>query len=291
MGVVAVLETARGTGVSGKFGESFTWSRRWMIRVDSPLTSRVEIAAAPGVTFGDGHPNAPAHVAMEFDCQEASGDGLLWDLTVRYYVPAPEHRPGQNGLPMPFWSASGSTSTIAVYMDKDGQELTNSAGDPLEGAEREASSGVLAYTGFYGTVAAWSSLAAAASNTVNAGTWNGSAARTWKCEFKGAQKKAMTLSFGSSSQYYWEATWEFHYRAETWDWRPWDVGFNQLADSSGTPTAAGTKRVSILGADQKPVKAPVALSNGVAKAAGQKPDALQFRLYPETNFNVFGTPS
>jgi hypothetical protein len=84
--------------------------------------------------------------------------------------------------------------------------------------------------------------------------------------------------------------WEFAYREEKWDHKPWDVGFNQLVDSQGNPTASGTQRAAVLGADKKPVKAPVALSSGVAKTPGQKPDALTFRLYRETDFSVFGTP-
>jgi hypothetical protein len=47
----------------------------------------------------------------------------------------------------------------------------------------------------------------------------------------------------------------------------------------------------VLGDDKKPVRQPVALNSGVAKAAGQKPDVLNFRAYKETAFTVFGTPS
>jgi hypothetical protein len=40
------------------------------------------------------------------------------------------------------------------------------------------------------------------------------------------------------------------------------------------------------------VKQPVALSNGIAKAVGQEPDALTFNVYPTTAFGAkFGTPS
>jgi hypothetical protein len=69
------------------------------------------------------------------------------------------------------------------------------------------------------------------------------------------------------------------------------VGFNQLVGSDGSPSTSGTKRSAILGADKKAVKSPVALSGGVAKTAGLKPDALTFRCYREESFTPFGTPS
>jgi hypothetical protein len=292
MSVVSCLEIARGTGVSGKYGETFTFTRKWIIRVDSPTTSRVKISQAASVLFGDGYPDFTSHKAMEFDLTEESGDGMIWGLVVRYYIPPVENTPDPStGIPKDCWSGAGSSTSIPVFKDKDGVLVVNSAGDPLEGAERESSEFSLTLTKCYSDLS-WSPIAKSRSNTVNASSWNGSAARTWKASFRSANKKEATVSGSSSdTKPYWEVTWEFHYREETWDYKPWDVGFNQLVDSSGSPATGGTSRAAILGADKKPVKAPVALSNGVAKAAGQKPDALAFRLYQETDFSVFGNPS
>lgn len=290
MAVVACLETARGTGVSGKYGESFTFTRKWIVRVDSPFTPRTLISRAPGVAFGAGHPDFASHKAMEFDCTETSGDGMMWEVVVRYYIPPADNTPNAaTGMPADSWSGSGSTITIPVFKDKDGGDIVNSANDPLEGAEKESSEFSLTLTKCYSDLA-WSAIAAAQSNTVNNATWNQSPPRTWKVAFKSASKKEATSSSADTTKPYWETSWEFVYRAETWDFKPWDVGFNQLVDSSGNPTSSGTQRAAILGADKKPVKAPVALSNGVAKAPGQPPNALNFRLYAETNFSVFGTP-
>jgi hypothetical protein len=292
MSIVAVLETARGTGISGKFGESFTFTRKWIVRVDSPTTSRVQITQAPGVQFGDGYPDFPSHKAMEFDCTEESGDGMMWGIVVRYYLPPVESAPDPaTGLPKDCWSATGATTTIPLFKDKDGDLILNSAMDPLEGAEREASDFSLTLTKAY-TNLAWSSIAVAQSNTVNSNSWNSSPARTWKVAFRSANKKEMTVSgSGSDTKVFWDVVWEFAYRPDTWDYKPWDVGFNQLVFSDGTPATNGNYRAAILGADKKPVKSPVALSSGVAKGAGQPPDALEFRLYKETDFTVFGTPS
>lgn len=294
MAVVACVESPRGTGVSGKFGESFVFTRKWVIRVDSPATSRVLIARAPGVTFGAAHPEAANHLAMEFDCTEESGDGMAWGLTVKYYIPPFENRPDPGtGLPADVWSGSGSTTTIPAFKDKDGELIVNSAKDPLEGGEREETEFVLSLTKCYETVAAWSAIARSHTNKVNSSSWNSSAARTWKASFKGAQKKEMTVSSsgGDQTRVFWEVSWEFHYREATWDYAPWDVGFNQLVDSAGAPSGSGTKRAAILGADKKPVRNPVALSGGVALPAGSAPSALSFKLYGEQSFSVFGTPS
>lgn len=292
MAIAAFVETPKGTGVSGKYGESFTFTRKFLVRVDNPSTSRVLIANAPGVKFGDGHPNFASHKAMEFDLTEESGDGMIWSLTVKYYVPPVENTPDTNtGMPKDCWAASGSTTTIPAFKDKDGELVVNSAGDPLEGSEREASDFSLTLTKCYADLS-WSTIAQSHSNSVNDVTWNGSPARTWKAEFKSAHKKEMTVSGSAdSTKVYWEVSWEFRYREETWDFKPWDVGFNQLVNSDGTPSASGTNRAAVLGADKKPVKQPVALSSGVAKTPGTKPDALEFKLYPEASFSVFGTPS
>ena len=290
MAVVAVLETARGTGVSGKFGESFTFTRKWIVRVDSPFTPRTLICRAPGITFGMGHPDFASHKAMEFDCTEESGDGMMWSVTVRYYLPPADNKPSPTtGIPQDSWSGSGSTVTIPVFKDKDGNNIVNSAKDPLEGAEKESSEFSLTLTKCY-TDTSWSALARDSSNTVNRYAWNSSLPRTWKVAFKSVSKKELTSSSDDTTTVYWETTWEFQYRKETWDYKPWDVGFNQLVDSSGNPTSSGTQRAAILGADKKPVKAPVALAGGVAQTPGTAPSVLTFKLYEETDFSVFGEP-
>lgn len=291
MAVVAVVETPRGTGVSGKYGESFTFTRKWIIRVDSPATSRVLIARAPGVTFGAAHPDFADHRAMEFDCTEESGDGMMWAIVVRYYIPPFENRPDDaTGMPKDVWSAAGSAATIPVYKDKDDNQILNSAGDPLEGAERESTEFVLTLTKFYADMG-WSAIAQSHTNAVNDATWNGSAARTWKASFRSAQKKEMTNSGSDTTKVYWEVTWEFHYREEKWDYKPWDVGFNQRVGSDGTPSPSGSGKAAILGADKKPVRSPAALSGGVALPAGSPPASLTFKLYREASFSVFGNPS
>lgn len=300
MAVVGWRETAKGKKVSGKYGESNTYSRAFLIRVDHPATSEVAICRAPGIVYGAAHPAQPACKAMEFSLDMADDVGLWWTLSVTYYAPPPEAVPDENGIPEDSWAASGGTSTGPAFQDRDGETIVNSAGDPLEGLERENDDISWTLTKCY-TGLGWNSTRLASSNTVNSSSWNGGAAGTWKVNFRSAQKKtiARTETGGSgqapedgtnapdqgseSTLTYWETVWEFRYRAAGWALKPWNVGFNELVSGS---------RQAIVGADGKAVKQPVALtSGGAAKPAGQAPDALAFDVYESSNFSVFGEPS
>jgi hypothetical protein len=293
MAVVAVNEVIGGTGVSGKYGETFVFTRKWRIRVDDPKTSKVIISQAAKVKFNDPHPDFSNHTAMEFDCTDEDGVGMFWLLVVKYYIPPKNNTPDPTtGLPKDDWRAIGSTNKIPAFEDKSGVSICNSAGDPLEGLEIEASDFGISLTRFYSNLS-WVNIAQTTSNAVNSDTWNNSAVRTWKAEFRGAVKRELTVSSytGATTQPYWETSWEFRYRPDTWDLKPWDVGFNQLVDNTGNPSINGTDRAAILGADKKPVKQPVALGLGLALPAGTKPSFITVKAYKETAFSIFGTPS
>lgn len=297
-----VVEILRGTGVSGKFGETFHFTRKFKVRCDTLTTSKADIVNAVGVSYGDAHPDFSPCLAMEFDCADGDESGLWWDVTWKYYVPPPDEKPDpETNLPVDSWSATGGTTTGPCWKDKDGVVITNSAGDPLEDLEQEHAEFGWTLTKNY-TSTSWQTTAMDYSNAVNSTDWVAVGdTRCWKCSFKGATEKSVTLPNGTEIPY-WEVHWEFFYRAPTveedfsttpgWDLTPWDIGFAQKVDDDGTPTQSGTKRAAIQGQDKKPVKSPVALDgNGMAKPAGEKPDALQFRVYKEQPFAaVFGTP-
>jgi len=312
MAVVGWRELAKGSGVSGKFGESNTYTRVFVVRVDNPATSKTQIASAPGVVYGSAHPDQSNCKAMEFECSHGDDVGMWWTLTVRYYIPPADKIPEESGLPKDCWAAQGGTSTSPAYQDINGDSIVNSAGDPLEGIERENDdiSWTLtkAYLDLY-----WNTLRLQASNTLNNAMWNGQPAGTWKVNFRSAQKKDVTqkttsgggdpLGDGTYSPAtatetkltYWEVHWEFRYRRDGWASKPWDVGFNQLCDSSGNPSSSGTERRAILGKDGKAPKQPVALDNGVAQTPGTPPSVANggdgFDIYPSSSFYLFGEPS
>lgn len=290
-------QPAKATG-DGAFRESHTLNETWLVRVDAPppTTSVAAILTAPGVAYGTAHPSFTSCKAMRWNYAAADGSGLLWSVTVQYFVPIVDINPA-NGLPLDVWSGRGVTAMLPFYKDKDGNILTNSAGDPLEGMERE-----LCYPGWklvrsYSTLAAAAAEMNAVANRTNSDTWPtfaSGAADTWKCVVNDWQKKVIVTQSGATqtAARYWEVTYEIDYKADGWHCKPWDMGFNERVDATGTPTGAGTNRRSIKGQDGKPVRQPVALSGGVALPPGSTPVALDFDPYSKIAFATkFGDPS
>lgn len=284
-----------GTTLSGKFGESLQAQLRWRIRVDSPNTPQADMLAgvstSSGVTWGAAHPDFPALKAMEFDLQPESKEGMVWILTVKYYVPTPAKIPQASGIPKDVWEFSGGTTTVPLFVDKDGVTITNAAGDPLEGLERERHEFGWTLRKNYATEAAFTAAAATYPGKVNDGTWAGGPAKTWKCYLRGSKKVSVSKLDGTDdgdTLDYVEAIWEFKYEPLTWKCMPWDVGFMELVSGS---------RKTILGSDGKPVKQPVALnSNGTKKADGSKPSVINngngVEIYQTANFTTgFGSPA
>lgn len=292
MAVVSCSEVIAGTSASGKFGESVRLTRKWTVRVDDMQTSKAAIIAANLVNWGDAHPDFAACKAMEFELSNSDEVGMRWTITVTYYIPPRDKKVNENGIPEDYWEASGGTATIPAFEDINGDTITNSAGDPLEGLEKERSEFGWTLTKFY-TDDTWTTDAVTCSNTVNDDTWSGCAAGTWKAEFKSAKLREITpTGEDAETTYCVETHWEFRYDASGWKALPWDVGFMELDDSGSSPV-----RKTIKGSDGKAVKQPVALNpDGSAKAAGEKPDIINggagAEIYEQTDFSTtFGNPS
>jgi len=291
MGVVGTPER-QPSGFSGKYGESLRVPEKWRIRVTSPATPKMTIlasAAAAGLGYGTPHWEFPALKAMEFDLQPES-DGQVWWLTVQFYIPPPGKVMKANGLPEDVWERNGGATTVPAFTDASGATITNSAKDPLEGLEKEREETSWSLTKYYATEAALNADIAAAAGKVNSGVWDGKAAKTYKCYFKGSKKQSISKFDGDDDGGkldFIESRWEFRYDPGTWKAMPWDVGFMELV---------GSERKAILGNDGKPVKQPVALnSNGTKKSPGQAPSVINngagVDLYPSANFGaIFGTP-
>lgn len=288
---------SKATG-DGAFRESHVLNETWLVRTDSapPTTPLAAILTAPGVAYGTAHPSFTSCKAMKWGYAAADGSGLLWHVTVQYFVPIIDVNPA-NGLPKDVWSGRGMTQQFPFFKDKDGNYLTNSAGDPLEGMERE-----LCFPGWtlvrsYSTLAAAAAEMNAVANRTNSDSWpsfSSGAADTWKCVVSNWQKKIIITQSGATqtAAAYWEVTYELDYREETWHCKPWDMGFNERTDSSGVPTSSGTKRRAILGVEGRPVKQAVALASGVALAPGTPPVALDFDPYAKVAFvTKFGDPA
>lgn len=316
MAVMGWRETAKGSGVSGRFGDSHTYTRSFIIRVDHPSTSKVAISQAPGIRYGSPYPDQTDCVAMEFDCSMADDVGLWWTLTVRYYMPPQEKTPiAETGLPEDVWQASGAISTGPAYLDSFGEPIINSAGDPLEGIQREEDDLTWTLTRAYEDTT-WMTERITHSNRTNNDTWLNRPAGDWKVNFRSASKRRITRqnpTGGGGGQTangdnapanadeeqleYWEVVWEFRLRVLGWREKPWDIGFNQRVDSNGEPDTNGSSRAAITGRDGKTVRKPVALENGIARQVGMDPLVAEdwqgnegFKLYLGADFSIFGEP-
>ena len=299
MAVIATKYTPNKASGDGEFRQSHNLSETWLVRVDAPppTTSVAAILTAPGVAYGTAHPSFTSCKAMKWSYSAADGSGLLWAVTVQYFVPIIDINPA-NGLPMDVWSGRGVNVTVPFYKEQNGDIIVNSAGDPLEGMERD-----LCYRG-YSLVRSYSSLNGAdqqmnaVNNKTNSDSWPVFASYglpdTWKCSISSFSKRVIIISSGATqtAARYWEVTYEIEYREETWHCKPWDMGFNQRVGADGVPTGTGTKRAAILGVEGRPVKQPVALANGVALPPGTPPVALDFDPYQKAVFGtVFGDPT
>ena len=291
MSIVWVKEQPRERGGSGKKDEGCEWQRAFLVRTDVLDESIIEITNSCGAVFGDVHPDDASTFLNTFDTKVVDGTGLLFSVTLKYSKKNPaeedpaDDKPGGMDAKPPVWGGSSSVTTGPVYKDNAGNMMTNSAGDPLEGLEKEFAEEKLTLTQYYASHAQWMPLSKTLTNAVNDEAWNGGAARTWKCQ--GCSKKLNIENTDGATLVYWELSWEFAYRADGWVLRPWDIGFSQLVDDDGVPSGTGTKRATITGQDKKGTRQPVALGGGVALPAGTPPVALEFFVYTERDFDVY----
>jgi hypothetical protein len=304
MAILGWRRVIEGTGLSGKVGEPLRFDEAWLIRCDSPQESKTDLARAVPCGWYSAHWENGECRAMEFKLAPVSKEGLLWRLDVAFYPPPRAARLNEdNGIPEDFWERQGGTSNVPAFRDRDNAMIVNAAGDPVEGLQREREERDWTLTKYYEDDS-WKADADTYGGSVNSAEWDGGAAGTWKCGFKGAKRRVLQnlarnrvaddagegdpVDGGDDDDLVLvETSWEFRYDPGTWKAMPWDVGFHELVDG---------KRKAILGGDKKPVKQPVALnSNGTKKTDGQAPSVIRngagAPLYPVTDFGVkFGTP-
>ena len=299
MAVIATKYLPNKASGSGAFRESHILNESWMVRVDAPppTTSLAAILTAPGVVYGDAHPSFTSCKAMKWSYSAADGSGLMWTVSVEYFVPIIEINPA-NGLPLDVWAGRGTNVMLPFFKDKDGEVLKNSAGDPIEGMERELCFRAYTLVRSYASLSLADQEMNAVNNKTNSDTWptlgSYGIPDTWKCSISNFSKKVIITTSGATqtAARYWEVTYEMEYKEDTWRCKPWDMGFNERVDATGTPTSLGTNRRSIIGFDKKPVRQPCALSSGVALPPGTPPVALDFDPYTKVSYiTKFGNPA
>lgn len=311
MAIVWVKPAKRSAGISikrGKNGIQIDGDASFLVRCDSQDTNPVEIALAPGVGIGAPHPTSGGVLCSELSAKPVGNTGLLWLVVAKYTPPDPESEQnneddggGGGGevieLPADVWTAGGSSTSVPVFKDINGNFITNTAGDPLEGLEKEECEYTLNLARPVANHADWMALAQSHVDHVNDAVWHGGLEETWLCRFRNAELEVKVTSLGSLV--YWSTKWEFAYKATTWRLKPWNIGFHELPNGDWSPGAWGAasgERRLIMGADKKPVKSPVALDpQGRAKPAGQPPDVVigadgkeGIQVHPLADFSVFG---
>ena len=323
MTVVWTRELAKGRGLSEKKDSPTSKSRSWLVRVDDPTTSLGDIKAGTNVTVGEPDPSDVNFICVSLDVRSTDETGMLYEVSAEFEPnPDPEGSSGDDDDPppgsidgkTPSWSASSSVSSEPTYLDVNGNTMTNSAGDPLEDLEMERAQFHLQKTEFYLSHAGddgWVAHSRQFTNAINADVWNGGQPGQWKCQGSSAKLNSDQLGENGTLRYYWEVTWDFAFREDYWVLQPWDIGFNELVDENGDPAptpyisggdsgedigsggsegddgpcAGGLGRRAILGQDGKPVRQPVALEQGVAKAPCLRPNSLWFQVYKAEDFD------
>lgn len=287
MAIAWTRENVKERTFSGKNGESYVLRRSFMVRTDDPSQSPIDVVGACGVVYGDEHPDYSFAVMKSFDCKPADDSGLLYAVSFEYSAPDlkdTNSNPGASDDKIPTWSASSSVTTGPVTKDIDGNPITNSAGDPLEGVEMEKAEFRLTLTQYFPDHTVWAPGSREYTNTLNNAAWNGGEAGEWKCQ--GSSAKLNIDNSDGAVAVYWEVNIEFAYRKGGWDPVLLDMGFAERCDGDGNPTSGGDQRRQIKGQDGKPVRQPVALIGGVAAPAGVPPDLLTFHVYERKDFST-----
>lgn len=280
MAIIYCEEIMEARAQRGKYQETYEYPRAWLIRTDDPFEPMPNVTNAAGINYLDPYPDDPSCVAMEFETRAVDKSGLLYRYDVKYYAPPADaekeeqEQPGKipGLMKFPIWSGGSSSKVVPAIKDVNGDDITNSAGDPLEDLTAEISEPRLTLRQYYPSHSTVLQLQREYTDTVNDGTWNGGDAETWRC--LGCSFQLQTENVAGVTYIYWEVTWEFAFDRNNWRLKPWDLGFAERCNSSGVPSASGDKRKTIVGQDGKTVKQPVALAGGVALPAGSPPQII-----------------
>jgi hypothetical protein len=290
-GILDVREMYRGRTGSAEVSGLPTYQRVFLVRttvVNPSINSAV--ALAPGPMWRDPYPGDDNARLVDMNVTQDGDSPYHYKVTLTYRFldesdVIPWLRPSQ-------FSFSGSlTSAPAFWYYKNANDnqtkeiIVNSAGDPLTGLDRDEGefNVTIQYNQkppfLYGRAQDYV-------GAINSDTWSGGEPKTWKCQSISAVRKfemvpGPTPVTPPVRVFYFDTTITIAYRRDGWDLQTWNVGFNEIK---------GGKREKVL-AGSGPVSEPVALNpNGSAKAPGQPPDMLMFRIYPTLPFNGIFEP-
>ena len=282
--VVDCRELYRGRSRSANLEGNPTYVRVFLVRVNKVNPDMRQVAGAPGISWRDPYPDDPNVFLVESSTAQDGDSAFHYKVTYTYRFldqseVIPWRRPYQ-------FSFSGSLASAPCFWHYSGGNndnttraiIVNTAKDPLSGLARDE--GEFNVTIQYNQKPPFDyAKAQQYVGAINSDTWSGGEPKKWKVQSVSATRKWETIpgevpDDPSVKVVYYETSIAIAYKSTGWDLMTWDVGFNQIV---------GGKRQKIQVGDGD-ASEPVALSNGVAKAPGQPPDMLTFRIYPMLPF-------
>lgn len=288
MAVVGFEELLDSRTVSGQAREGFKYGRAWLIRTNVAAENLVTVARAPGIKFGDAHPNDSTAYVQSFDLKPHSSNPMFYVLSVEYGPIAGSSPDDPNnggdvdfiGMPPDQWSGGVNTAAVAATKLPDTPNGTpvpveNTAGVPFADVQVEQARYTLTLARSYADMS-FLALLATNTNTVNKEAWAGCDPRTWLCK-GGRWDRALQTEGGSQLKYY-RVTWEFEYRPDQWILPLLSTGYQELVGGSLRP---------IVDDAGEPVSEPRALDQyGAAEPHGNPPHVLTFYPHKEIDFTA-----
>lgn len=284
-GIIDCREMYRGRSRQASLDGVPQYVRVFLVRTSVLNPNMVYVAAAPGPGWRDPYPDDENARLVDSNTAQDGESPFHYKVTYNYrYLDENDKIPWKRPS---VYSFSGSLASAPAfwYYPNEGDNNTkriivNTAGDPLSGLDRDEAE--FNVTIQYNQKPPFDY--AKAQNyvgAINSDTWSGGAPKTWKCQSIQATRKFESIPGEVPDDppvkvLYFDTSITLAYRSSGWDLQTWDVGFNQILNG---------KRWKITDGGSEPVSEPAALSNGVAKAPGQPPDLLTFRIYKKLPFS------
>jgi hypothetical protein len=288
-GIHDVREMYRGRSRTANLEGTPTYQREFLVRTTTGAPNMRIVARAPGPNWRDPYPDDANCILIDSNVRQDGDSPFHYKVTFTYrFLDETDRIPWLRPSVFSFSGALASAPAFWFYPNAGDnitkRIITNTAGDPLSGLDRDE--GEFNVTISYNQRPPFNfQRAQLYVGAINSDTWSGGLPRTWKCMSITANQKYELIQpdvpDGSPVKvYFWETQISLGYRNTGWDLQTWDVGFNEIV---------GGERRKIL-AGSEPVSEPAALANGVAKAPGQPPDLLTFRIYPMLPFTGIFEP-
>jgi hypothetical protein len=295
-GITDCRELYRGRSRSANLEGVPTYVREFLVRTSITNPSLPLIAAATGIAWREVHPDDANAYLVDSSTKQEGDSPFHYRVTYTYrFLDESEKIPWLRPSVFSFSGALASAPAFWHYTtDANNVQkaiIVNTAGDPLSGLDRDE--------GEFNVTIQWNQRppfnfqrAQAYVGAINSDTWSGGLPKTWKCMGISANRKFEVVPANVPDDppvkvFYWETSVTLGYRNTGWDIQTWDVGFNEIqggAFNAALRVRTGGQRRKIQ-AGSEPVSEPAALSQGIAKAPGQPPDLVTFRVYPMLPFN------